>query len=215
MKLLRFIFFFFILTLLLACGSENDENQGNCDASIKSSGYLLSNDCRALSWGMSIPIKIYYGSSLSEEAISAFEEAIRIWENAVGKNLFDVLGNFSDFGAENDTLINTIGMRSGSQWTASPIEGKADEPAKTIYYYKNFIYNADIFLNSDFPFSVNGTPNTYDLVSIALHELGHVLGLDHDDSSPLIVMNSKIYKGMMRRTLTKTDIQRVRSLYPF
>jgi hypothetical protein len=43
------------------------------------------------------------------------------------------------------------------------------------------ILEADIFLNSSFPWSVSGQgdPNAFDLESIALHEIGHLHGLGH------------------------------------
>ena len=43
------------------------------------------------------------------------------------------------------------------------------------------IYEADIFFNTSFVFSVaaNGQPGRVDLESVALHELGHFLGLGH------------------------------------
>ena len=43
------------------------------------------------------------------------------------------------------------------------------------------IYEADIFFNTSFVFSVaaNGQPGRVDLESVALHELGHLLGLGH------------------------------------
>jgi hypothetical protein len=43
------------------------------------------------------------------------------------------------------------------------------------------IVEAEIFLNSSFDWSVapNGQPNRFDLESIALHEIGHLLGLGH------------------------------------
>lgn len=43
------------------------------------------------------------------------------------------------------------------------------------------IVEADVFFNSRFPWSVSaeGTPGRNDLESVALHELGHLLGLSH------------------------------------
>lgn len=43
------------------------------------------------------------------------------------------------------------------------------------------IYEADVFLNTSFVFSVaaGGQPGRVDLESVALHELGHLLGLGH------------------------------------
>jgi hypothetical protein len=41
------------------------------------------------------------------------------------------------------------------------------------------ILDADIFLNSSFQWSVSGQPSRFDVESIALHEIGHLLGLGH------------------------------------
>jgi hypothetical protein len=43
------------------------------------------------------------------------------------------------------------------------------------------VLESDIFFNSSFPWSVSGQgqPNTFDLESIALHEIGHLHGLAH------------------------------------
>ena len=47
-----------------------------------------------------------------------------------------------------------------------------------------------------------------------IHELGHVLGLDHDNTTTpqISIMNSSISEGM-ERELSYRDIQRVRTLY--
>ena len=54
-----------------------------------------------------------------------------------------------------------------------------------------------------------GTPaaNQFDWWSVALHEMGHCLGLDHEDSiSPLPAMRTNLSAGMVLRQLTADDI---------
>ena len=53
----------------------------------------------------------------------------------------------------------------------------------------------------------------YDLRSNVLHELGHVLGLDHSNADGA-VMASRLEKGTQVRELTKDDIDGVRAIYP-
>ncbi len=61
----------------------------------------------------------------------------------------------------------------------------------------------DVFLNANSSYSADV------LQAVALHEIGHTLGLDHDPS-PTSVMNSHFNR---RLTLSASDISRIRALY--
>ncbi|MBI2645496.1 MAG: matrixin family metalloprotease [Deltaproteobacteria bacterium] len=193
---------------------------GQCDAAISSAGYLLSSDCRPLSWGRKLPVYLKYGTSMTEDARQAFDEAIRIWNDALGFPILQVIDRSTPdpIGSENDPSTHLIGMRSGTNWTQCDqsvmICGGTDEPAKTIYHYSEFLVDTDIMINQSFNLSFQYHPQKYDLTSIALHELGHVLGLDHDDTTTpqISIMNRSISEGI-QRGLSARDIQRVRTLY--
>ncbi|KAF4401342.1 hypothetical protein G4B88_014183 [Cannabis sativa] len=61
--------------------------------------------------------------------------------------------------------------------------------------------------------SMNPGQNEVDLESVALHEIGHVLGLGHDDTVPDAIMYSTFSYGLTKRNLHPDDIQGVRALY--
>ncbi|PON59790.1 Peptidase M10A [Parasponia andersonii] len=56
-------------------------------------------------------------------------------------------------------------------------------------------------------------PNQVDLESVAVHEIGHLLGLDHDDTVPDAIMYSRFSYGTTKRDLHDDDIRGIRALY--
>lgn len=67
----------------------------------------------------------------------------------------------------------------------------------------------EIYFNDYFSWEVNGSD--YDIETVALHEIGHSLGLDHS-SSPDAVMYPD-YQGL-RQELSSDDITGISQLYP-
>jgi len=201
---LKIALFALFLGALSGCGELEESDR--CGAAI-SSGYLASQDCQPLSWG-SLPISLAKDRSLPAELSIAIDEAIDIWERETGLDLFQTVEGGSQ---------NTVTTRVAAEWGTEPVFGKNEEPAKTVYLYqKNRLFDTDIFFNQAFHFSTNGRVGTFDATTICLHELGHVLGLDHDNnSSPeQSIMNSQIHKNETR-PLSQRDVERVHRLYGF
>lgn len=76
-------------------------------------------------------------------------------------------------------------------------------------------YEADILMNGqDYTWATDGTIHAYDIQSIAAHEFGHVLGLNHA-AHPEATMFFAGHRGTTHaRTLTEDDANGVRYLFP-
>jgi hypothetical protein len=69
-----------------------------------------------------------------------------------------------------------------------------------------------VCFNTAIPWSFDGSPLTYDIVSNAIHEIGHALGLGHSDN-PASVMYHE-FDGRPKRQLADEDKAMIRMLYP-
>lgn len=78
------------------------------------------------------------------------------------------------------------------------------------------IKDSDIFFNPAMPFGVNPTSGEIDFETVLLHELGHSLGLDHNDNCVVgsTVMESVVDLQELRRDLSSSEQEGVRFLYP-
>ena len=76
-----------------------------------------------------------------------------------------------------------------------------------------YITEADIVINTKYNWANSAKPNCYDTYSVFLHEVGHVIGLWHAESSTLPVMYENYDVNKEKRELTKDDIEGASNLY--
>ncbi|KAG6421579.1 hypothetical protein SASPL_118136 [Salvia splendens] len=69
-----------------------------------------------------------------------------------------------------------------------------------------------LHLDGDELWSIGAVPDAIDLESVALHEIGHLLGLDHSDNQESIMYPS-ISSGVVKNNLNDDDIKGIRALY--
>ena len=81
---------------------------------------------------------------------------------------------------------------------------------------QNGIGNSDIFFNPELPLHTNPGADQIDFESVLVHELGHALGLDHNDNCVVgpTIMESLIDTGEIKRDLFPSEFEGVRFLYP-
>lgn len=186
----------------------------------------------ASGWKRSLPIKFMTSSEIDSEVVKQLQAAMKSWEDAVGKNLFQYDGTEGRKGADFRQLYEPLtdainGNYFDANWFKAT--GKSNSVLATTIWENNSsdkssIMKADIRYNAEYYIFGNsleefseGKRTIVDMESLALHELGHLLGLAHvkEDEDRFSVMNPSLFigEGMITRRLSRGDIVRIRSVY--
>lgn len=177
-----------------------------------------------------IPINFQFGKDLNVDQKIQFLTAIKTWEWAVGKQLFAYTGTHPITGDNFEDLYSSLkdgvnGQYLDANWT------KTKKPtyvlATTIWNNQSdytTIAKADIRFNQQHYVIGNSLyvepeddRQVVDMQSLALHELGHFLGLAHVDVEvdALSIMNPSLFigEGLTSRRLSRSDIERIQLIY--
>lgn len=170
------------------------------------------------------PVELKYGDNFSASEIHAIESAGDSWSEATDNEFefFDFLPSMVSF-KENVELYddNELGVYKLDTWpedlpaTALAVTQIYGEPG-TDKSGKSYIKidHADILINYEYYNFVTDESWGYDLESIILHEMGHFLGLKHNqDSSEVSIMYPTISKYDNARYPKSVDIDLVLELY--
>lgn len=178
-----------------------------------------------------LPIPFRFDPTLNQNQKVQLMSAMKRWEWATGKILFSFDGNHKDttgdtfkdlYSSLND---NINGHYLDADWSKTK---KPDYVLATAIWTNGSDYSsiakADLRFNDKFyiigdAFEVKaeGDKEVVDMQSLALHELGHFLGLGHvdEDVDATSIMNPTLFVGenLSTRKLAKSDIERIQQIY--
>jgi hypothetical protein len=164
-----------------------------------------------VSWKGSLPIVLRVHESYPQEYLPALYSAIQIWETAAGRRLFEI-GSTRDI----QPMLPRQDRVSMIYWMNQWESDKPSEQARTsVYWVGNTIQEADLRINRhNFSFYIDKPVNDSDvqLTSLLVHELGHVLGLKHNDQEPS-VMATYLAVHTLRKDLSGQDIDSIHCEY--
>jgi hypothetical protein len=134
----------------------------------------------------------------------AVQRAFNTWAAALcGVTFQQTTGTGADF---------TTGWFTGSHGDGSPFDGIGNTLAHAFYPPPCGGSNAgSMHFDEAETWSVTGSGGTFDVETVALHEIGHLLGLDHSTVPGSVMFPTY---GGVRRALTQDDTDGIRRLYP-
>ena len=177
-----------------------------------SCNFVQNGQLQRVSWKGQLPIEVYIHDGVPEEYYPAIQSAMGRWEAKLKRPIFKIAGvvNGQNNGGDKDGRNVIYYMPS---WEAD----KAREQARTtIYWLGDIISEADLRLNGsgDFSFFTGSAvvDGKIDMESLVVHELGHVLGLQHNDGVPS-VMATTLAGATLRRDPKQADVESVMCEY--
>ncbi|MBK9039946.1 MAG: matrixin family metalloprotease [Bdellovibrionales bacterium] len=170
---------------------------------------------KRISWKGNAPILFSFDASFPEEYIAAVKSAIETWNKAAGFELFRSDPNFRDYSVPANDGRNTFYFRKRGARGKAPKNRRAlisrgwGLAVTVVNGRANEIIDADIIFDgiaNNFSTSRNRV-GYFDVESVALHELGHSLGLVHNEESSSIMFYGESSVNFSLRTLDATTIQ--------
>jgi len=140
-------------------------------------------------------------------ALTATQNAMQTWTNAPANFSFSYGGTTTSTAHGIYDLTNIIGFGSLPVGTVGQ---------NAFWYYSNGqLIDSDIRLNTYYSWATNGAAGSFDVETVALHELGHSLCLSdlYSAADSAKVMYGYVSTGQLKRSLHLDDIDGIAFIY--
>lgn len=171
-----------------------------------SCGFVQNVYGQRISWKGQIPIRLLVDPSVPSQYMPALQSAVQTWNRGARKEVIRL-----EYASNALPLVKGDGLNVltfSSQWE----EGRSSEQGRTtLSWVGDQIKDADIRINAkDFVFYagplVSDRRDAVNLEALILHELGHLLGLKHADSTTS-VMATYLPAQTDRVELTTSEVE--------
>lgn len=174
-------------------------------------GFIQNSYGQRVSWKSNIPVVLQLHKSYPDEFVETLKKAAQHWNDAAGLTLFR-------FERNDDLTSETIKKDKANtiHWMNTWVETQKNQQAvTTVYWLGNTLSESDIAIdNKYFSYYLDqpATPLEVHLESLLVHELGHVLGLDHQKTVPS-VMWPILNGASVRVNLSSADRETIKCEY--
>jgi hypothetical protein len=188
------------LGILLSGCQGRDRGSANEGANIGSAHGFIAKNGKPIS--LASPIVFGVDSGVPREFALACARAAATLNKYLGKEWLRVAVDGQNANAE-------YVIRAGGEKTSEP----EHQASTTLKIQRHRIVGADLrLLTAQFIYSDQPDASQVDNESVCLHELGHVLGLEHS-THPESFMFALLKNGQIRRDLSPLDLQNLATVY--
>lgn len=171
-----------------------------------------------------LPLTVKVSGDFTSSEKSSLVTATGKWETEASRNFVNFSGGSisnKDLSSMNSYLDNSIEVHQvntnalpSSSLAVTVFNGVVLNSGTSSEYIR--LNDADILFNyNDFVFSTSPTAGEYDLESVMVHEVGHLLGLNHVSATKgTSIMNPSFSSGITKRTLFSMDKTNIKANYP-
>ncbi len=201
-QFIKSLFLLYLVLILASCAKPKAQ---------KDCGFVQNVYGERVSWKQAVPVRMYFHTSVPAEYEASIRAAAESWNRAQGREFLVIDANRVGGGGPSRDGKNVIYFLN--TWE----KDRTSEQARTsLYWVGDQIQEADIRVNAqNYQFYVTQTGTSAQLISIQallLHEMGHVIGLRHNDASPS-VMATYLKAGQDRNQLQQADMASLQCEY--
>lgn len=174
-------------------------------------GFVQNAYGERVSWKSDRTVRLRVHESFPRQFLPALDQAVERWNISLGRKFFEVIET-----SKPGPLAPRQDGENVIYWMDTWEENKWTEQARTtVFWFGNEINEADIRINAkDFRFFLEVPQNASDvhLESLLIHELGHVMGLKHNDQIGS-VMATYLSSGVVRSEIYDFTLAGLRCEY--